>query len=200
MYRDLVLEYKDDPENKGDIFSITDELFLNKYFKNASPEKIFYPPFVPGEIYTFNYQTDAKISEDRPFIDRMPLVLCTNVFDTKESGTIVKGIDLITVPHRIRIDIIGKIYDTFTGQIKDNEESYDKGGVKSPVNLKDSNLAILLKNTGYRNALFGFKYKFIREPKVISVSDWVKIPYLRVNSIEGLPIQGIYKEYQSKLI
>ena len=105
MYRDLVLEYKDDPENKGDLFSITDELFLSKYFKNNSPDKIFYPPFVPGEIYTFNYQTDAKISEDRPFIDRMPLVLCTNVFDTKESGTIIKGIDLITVPHRIRIDI-----------------------------------------------------------------------------------------------
>ena len=30
MYRDLVLEYKDDPENKGDLFSITDELFLSK--------------------------------------------------------------------------------------------------------------------------------------------------------------------------
>lgn len=200
MYRDLVLEYKDLPENKGDIFSLTDEFFISKYLKNDSPDPKFTPPFIPGEIYTFEYNTDSELSSKRPFIDRVPLVICTDVFDTKESGTILKGIDLITVPNRIRIDIIGKIYDNFSELIKSNDLSYEFGRAKVPVNLKDPILRNLLKNTGYGNALFGFKYKFIRNPKVISVNDWQKIPYLRAHFIEGLNIQGIYNEYQSKLI
>ena len=60
MYRDLVLEYKDDPENKGDLFSITDELFLSKYFKKMVGKKWtkkFKEALEPGEawvIYRFN--------------------------------------------------------------------------------------------------------------------------------------------------
>jgi hypothetical protein len=200
MYRDLVLDYKENQRKSGDIFSETDEFFISKYFKNESPERIFTPPFIPGEIYTFNYQTDSEISQKRPFIDRLPLIICTDTFNTKEAGTIIKGIDLITVPLKFRVDIIGKIYDNFTEQIKANDLFYSKGSPKSPINLKDPVLKILLNNTGYTNSLFGFKYKFIRSPKIVSTDDWFKIPYLRVNSIEGLPIQSIYNEYQSKLI
>jgi hypothetical protein len=200
MYNDLVLQYKESLNKSDDIFSATDDFFLKKYFKNESGERKFTPPFVPGEIYTFLYQTDSEVNEKRPFIDRMPLIICTDTFNTKESGTIIKGIDLITVPPRIRIDIIGKIYDNFSEQIKSNDSSYTKGGAKSPINLKDSVLKVLLNNTGYVNSIFGFKYKFIRSPKAIFSDDWAKIPYLRVNFIEGLPIQSIYKEYQSKLI
>ena len=75
MYNDLVLEYKNDPKNTGNIYNITNDFFIGKYFKNGNPNKKFKPPFVPGEIYSFNYQTDSKITEKRPFIDRMPLVI-----------------------------------------------------------------------------------------------------------------------------
>ena len=200
MYTDLVLEYKNDPKNTGNIYDITNSAFLSKYFKNSNPDRKFKPPFISGEIYSFNYQTDSKITDKRPFIDRMPLVMCTDIFETKESGLIIKGIDLITVPLRNRIDIIGRIYDNFNEQVKGNDASYTKGGSKSPINLKDKVLANLLKNTGYNQALFGFKAKFIKEVKIIDVSDWSKIPYLTVNSIEGLNVQEIYKQYQSKLI
>lgn len=200
MYTDLVLEYKNDPKNTGNIYDITNSAFLSKYFKNSNPDRKFKPPFISGEIYSFNYQTDSKITDKRPFIDRMPLVMCTDIFETKESGLIIKGIDLITVPLRNRIDIIGRIYDSFNEQVKANDVSYTKGGSKSPINLKDKVLANLLKNTGYNQALFGFKAKFIKEVKIIDVSDWSKIPYLTVNSIEGLNVQEIYKQYQSKLI
>ena len=200
MYTDLVLEYKNDPKNAGNIYDITNDTFLSKYFKNSNPDRKFKPPFISGEIYSFNYQTDSKITDKRPFIDRMPLVMCTDIFETKESGLIIKGIDLITVPLRNRIDIIGRIYDNFNEQVKANDVSYTKGGAKSPINLKDKVLINLLRNTGYNQALFGFKAKFIKEVKIIDVSDWSKIPYLTVNSIEGLNVQEIYKGYQSKLI
>lgn len=200
MYKDLVLKYKEDETSSGNTFASTNDLFLNKYFKNDSPDISFIPPFVPGEIYSFRYLTDSEISKKRPFVDRMPLVICTDVFNTLESGTIIKGIDLITVPNIIRVDIIERIYDNFYEQLLVNKNSYENGSTKVPVNLKDPVLKNILKGTGYLNSYFGFKYKFIKNVKVISMEDWPKIPYLSFNMIEGLSIQGIYNEYRSKLI
>lgn len=200
MYKDLVLKYKEDETSSRNIFTSTNDLFLSKYFKNDSPDISFVPPFIPGEIYSFRYLTDSEISKKRPFVDRMPLVICTDVFNTLESGTVIKGIDLITVPNIIRVDIIERIYDNFYEQLLANKNSYEKGSAKVPVNLKDPVLKNILKGTGYLNSYFGFKYKFIKNVKVISMEDWPKIPYLSFNMIEGLSIQGIYKEYRSKLI
>lgn len=200
MYKDLVLKYKEDETSSRNIFTSTNDLFLSKYFKNDSPDISFIPPFIPGEIYSFRYLTDSEISKKRPFVDRMPLVICTDVFNTLESGTVIKGIDLITVPNIIRVDIIERIYDNFYEQLLANKNSYEKGSAKVPVNLKDPVLKNILKGTGYLNSYFGFKYKFIKNVKVISMEDWPKIPYLSFNMIEGLSIQGIYKEYRSKLI
>lgn len=200
MYKDLVLKYKEGETSSGNIFTSTNDLFLSKYFKNDSPDISFIPSFIPGEIYSFRYLTDSEISKKRPFIDRMPLVICTDVFNTLESGTVIKGIDLITVPNIIRVDIIERIYDNFYEQLLANKNSYEKGSAKVPVNLKDPVLKNILKGTGYLNSYFGFKYKFIKNVKVISMEDWPKIPYLSFNMIEGLSIQGIYNEYRSKLI
>lgn len=200
MYKDLVLKYKEDETSSRNIFTSTNDLFLSKYFKNDSPDISFIPPFIPGEIYSFRYLTDSEISKKRPFVDRMPLVICTDVFNTLESGTVIKGIDLITVPNIIRVDIIERIYDNFYEQLLANKNSYEKGSTKVPVNLKDPVLKNILKGTGYLNSHFGFKYKFIKNVKVISMEDWPKIPYLSFNMIEGLSIQGIYNEYRSKLI
>ena len=200
MYKDLVLKYKEDETSSRNIFTSTNDLFLSKYFKNDSPDISFIPPFIPGEIYSFRYLTDSEISKKRPFVDRMPLVICTDVFNTLESGTVIKGIDLITVPNIIRVDIIERIYNNFYEQLLANKNSYEKGSTKVPVNLKDPVLKNILKGTGYLNSHFGFKYKFIKNVKVISMEDWPKIPYLSFNVIEGLSIQGIYNEYRSKLI
>ncbi len=37
-------------------------------------------------------------------------------------------------------------------------------------------------------------------PLEMLIEDWYKLPYLRRGDVEGLDLQGIYKEYQSKLI
>jgi hypothetical protein len=122
MYRDLVLKYKNSKDVKGNIFQNTDSIFSSKYFSGGKPSKKFSPPFVPGEIYSFQYNTDTKISKDRKFIDRNPIVLCTDAFQTS-SGTVLKGIDLITVPNLVRVDIIGRIYDSNIDSIRGNDES-----------------------------------------------------------------------------
>ena len=200
MYSDLVLTYKNSIEAGKDIFTETNLYFNNTYFYSNKELLKFSPPFIPGTIYSFDYLTDTKIDENRKFIDRRPLILCTSIYENPSAGTIVEGIDLITVPHRLRVDVIGRIYDQFYSQIESNYKSFETGGGISPVNLKKPVLESLLKNTGYSFSLFGFKYRFMRNPRIISSKDWSKIPYLSTCNIEGLGLQMIYKEYQSKLI
>jgi hypothetical protein len=199
MFTDEVLSYKNSVLSGEELIRKTNTYFSDKYLNNPNPEKKFTPPFIPGEIYYFRYQTDSKISKDRPFINRIPIVLCTDVVETIKTGTLLKGIDLVVVPPRLRIDIIGKIYDSFKSQIESNDLTYGKGGKKIPIRLTSQIIDPLLEDTGYKNALFGFKYKFIRSPGVIAPLDWPKLPYLSANLIEGMPIQGIYNEYQTKL-
>lgn len=200
MYSDLVLSYKGSIEPGKNIFVETDSYFISTYFSGGKEKIMFRPPFIPGTIYSLDYLTDTKLSETRKFIDRRPLILCTGVHQNSNSGSIVEGIDLITVPPRIRVDIIGRVYDQFYQQIESNYKSLEMGGAILPLNLKKPILDALLRNTGYNESLFGFKYKFMRNPRIVSTKDWDKIPYISVGSIEGLSLQTIYKEYQSKLI
>lgn len=189
-FNDLVLEYKDKSDPSKSIFKETDEYFLREYFKNQ--KSFLNQPISPisGEIYYFNYTTDSKLGKDRNFINRFPVILCTDFFRKNDTG-IIKGIDLITVPQKYRVEILSRIYDNFTQDIERKE--------KSPINLKDDVLEKLLANTGYKYSVFGFKSNFIKNMGVIKSKDWSKLPYLTVNLLEGLRIQGIYSEYESKL-
>jgi len=199
-YSELVLEYKKEFSGISDLVKNTDDIFLKKYFKDGKSEKKFYPPFIPGEIYSFPYPTDSKITEKRKFINRNPLVLCTDSYQTKENGVILSGIDLIVTPPEYRLKILSKIYDNFISLIEKNQDHYTKGGVITPLPLTNTNLKKILSNTGYESSVFGFKTSFIRDIKILDLDDWYKIPYLRKSQVDGLDIAGIYNEYQSKLI
>lgn len=197
-YSDLVLKYKESKDISGSIFSNTDRIFISKYFLNGRSDKNFESPFVPGEIYSFVYNTDSKVDEKRKFINRNPVVLCTGIFSNK-AGTIMKGIDLVTVPNLERVTILGRIYDSNLDSIKNNDKSYSGKSQRSPIDLSDNALKSILVGTGYQDSLFGFKTKFIKDPKVIDLDDWPKIPYLKKDFLEGLTAESIYKQYQSKL-
>jgi hypothetical protein len=197
-FKDLVLEYRDKIGEDKNNFKETDEYFLKEYFKND--KKFLSQPIsiIPGKIYYFNYSTDSKITKERKFIDRFPVILCTDFF---ESGgfKIIKGIDLVTTPMKYRIEIMSRISDSFEQTIKDNDISESKGGIPSPLNLKDPELNKILEGTGYKSSLFGFKTSFIKNAGSIIYKDWSRLPYLSVNLIEGLRLSGIYSEYESKL-
>jgi len=199
-YSELVLEYKKEFPSIADLVKNTDDIFSKKYFLGGKSEKKFSPPFIPGEIYSFPYSTDSEITEKRKFIDRNPIVLCTDSYQTKENGVILSGIDLIVTPPEYRLKILGKIYDSFGSLIEKNQNHYTKGGAITPLPLTNQNLKKILLGTGYESAVFGFKTSFIREISILDLGDWYKLPYLRKSQVEGLDIAGIYKEYQSKLI
>jgi hypothetical protein len=198
MYSNLVLKYKDSKDLSGNVFDNTNKIFNSKYFSGGKTDKKFNEPFVAGEIYSFVYNTDSKVTEKRKFINKNPVVLCTGIFSNK-TGTIMKGIDLVTVPNLIRVTILGRVYDNNLDSIKNNNDSYSGKSSRIDIDLSDNTLKSLLVGTGYQNALFGFKTKFINDPKVIDLDDWQKIPYLKQDFLEGLTAESIYKQYQLKL-
>jgi len=199
-YTDLVLNYKENYKTIGDLVSSTDEIFSAKYFPGGKPNKKFKPPFVSGEIYSFSYLTDTKISKSRDFINRNPIIIFIDSYKNDKYGEIVKGVDLLTIPPDIRIDIMSPLYDRFSREIESNEESYETGRIKIPLPLNSPNMESLWVNTGYKSSVFGFKLNYMRNISVLDLEDWYKIPYLKKNMIEGLDIQGIYNKYRSKLI
>ena len=198
-YAESVLAYKAKYKEIKDLVENTDKVFLEKYFTEGKSNKTFTPPFIPGQIYSFSYLTDSKVTEKRPFVNRNPIIICTGTFK-KKNETILKGIDLITVPPSDKIKILSVIFDGYTNIIEKNEDSYLKGGNITPIDLSDFMLERSLYNTGYKKSIFGFKTRFIRDPKILDLEDWFKIPYLKHSIIEGMNLQGIYNEYESKTI
>jgi hypothetical protein len=194
-YSQRVLEYKNSAKNIDELVNKTNSLFEEKYFNPSKSAKSFSLPFIPGEIYSFYYKTPTKISKDRSFINRNPIVLCTESVKNTEGDLILKGIDLVVVPMDLRVKIIGRIYDNFYSLIQSNSE-----GKINPLPLTNSNLKKLLSDTGYENASFGFKTSFFDNITSVSLDDWPYIPYLTKAYIEGMNLKGIYTEYKSKLI
>lgn len=199
MFSDLVLQYKDSSQASSNIFEQTNSFFRTKYQPGKSAEYNISSGFIPGEIYLFSYATDSKVSKDRPFIDKMPLVLCISVYNNKKIGKILHGIDLVVVPPIDRIEILGKIWDSFPGDMKKNQEAFEKKEERSPLNFNPDFFSSAFGNTGFKKAIFGFKFNSIRIPRVIDCRDWPKIPYYTLSAIEGTPIGAIYKEYKSKI-
>ena len=199
-YSEEVLNYKKEYKSISELVENTDNLFASKYFPGGSANKKFSPPFVPGEIYSFSYNTDSKISEKRTFINRNPIVLCIDSYKNEKYGMILKGMDLLTIPPDIRLEILSRIYDSFTQSIEKNDKAYSTGAKPSPIPMSEKNMESLLSGTGYKNSVFGVKVNFIRNPFVLDLDDWFKLPYLKKSMIEGSDLQGIYNEYRSKLI
>jgi hypothetical protein len=189
-YSEKVLEYKDSFENLSQAVKSVDLLFDSKYYPNSKGNSTFKPPFLPGQIYSFSYKTTSKLSDERKFINRNPVVLCTDSFDNKD-GLILKGIDLITVPPNFRLEILKRIYDQFINELTSG---------RTPLPLNDKNLSSFLSGTGYQQSVFGFKTSFFGDVYTVSIEDWPKLPYLSKSFIEGMNLQGIYTEYKSKLI
>lgn len=184
-----VLEYKNSYRNLQEVINETNRFFDENYFPGAKNKTKFNPPFIPGQIYSFAYKTPSVVSESRKFINRNPIVLCTDSFQNKDMGLIMKGIDLITVPPDIRVIILERIFNQFPFLLET--------GTK-PLPLTDDNLKKLLSDTGFNKSLFGFKTNYFGEIFTVNIHDWCKIAYLGKSFVEGLNLQGIYTEYKSK--
>ena len=194
-FGELIKEYSTEYKTQQDRIKESNDFFSKNYLENSKYSS-FALPFVPGIIYSFKYKTPSKITEKRKFINRNPIFLFINYSKNESGENILYGIDISTIPYEIREILLGRIWDGFSDQIVKNT---DPKKTKSPLPLSSANLDSILNKTGYKNSIFGFKYEYFSGIKEIKSEDWVRIPYLELNTFEGLSSFGIYKEYKSKL-
>jgi len=194
-FGELIKEYSTEYKTQQDRIKESNDFFSKNYLENSKYSS-FALPFVPGIIYSFGYKTPSKITEKRKFINRNPIFLFINYSKNESGENILYGIDISTIPYEIREILLGRIWDGFSDQIVKNT---DPKKTKTPLPLSPLNLDTILNKTGYKNSIFGFKYEYFSNIKEIKSGDWVRIPFLELNTFEGLSSFEIYKEYKSKL-
>jgi hypothetical protein len=194
-FEELLNEYSSEYKSQQERIRISNDFFSKNYIENSKYSS-FTMPFVPGMIYSFQYRTPSKITEKRKFINRNPIFLFLNYSKTLSNENILHGIDLSTIPYDIRQIILMRIWDSFKDTIVKNSQS-DRN--RSALPLLVSNTDSILNKTGYKKSIFGFKYGYFYNTKEIKSEDWVRIPFLELNTFEGLSSFEIYKEYKSKL-
>lgn len=186
-------------ESSQSVSSLSTE--INKYITGkysprgkGGPED--FKSFLSGKIYFAEYSTPTKLSDSVKYINRYPMFL----FISEEkigSETICKVIDLNVIPPDFRGEILMKIFDFYFQKISENLKTPNAN--QQSLNLDGKSLQILLDGTGYKTSVTGFKRQYLSNVKVVDYTDWVRIPYISISSIQGLPIEQIYTSYRSKL-
>jgi hypothetical protein len=190
-FEEIVKDYRSEFKSDQECINFSNDFFNKNYLSETTKYSNFSFPFVPGKVYSFFYSTDSQISKNRKFINRNPIFLFINYAKSGEGENILHGIDLSVIPDNIRSLILEGIWDTFTKEI--NSEK------KIPLPLNSNNLESILKGTGYKNSIFGFKFRYFKNLREVKSKDWEKIPFLELNTFEGLNSFEIYKEYKLKL-
>jgi hypothetical protein len=189
--------------NKGSIDNAARQSFdndRNKYIKgiDAIEEKLSSKTIFPGKIYTFLYSTEQKPSSDRPFIDRRPIFLSMGPI-LKEGKKLETGLDLNLIPPLIRIQILGKVWDTFNSSIEQNMK--DLASSKTPskqLTFIPKVAEQILRGSGYTNAVITLDRSKMRNVKIVDYNDWPSLCVLYTRGIEGISIVEIYNSYIKK--
>lgn len=196
IFLDQIQDLKKTSQSISSLSSEVNDFTLKKYGPSAKGGIEDFKTFLSGKIYFAEYSTPTKLSDRIKYINRYPLFL----FISEEkigNESILKVIDFNVIPPDLRGNILTKIFDFYFQLIKENEKTPNLN--QQSLNLNGSALQILLKDTGYKTAVTGFKKQYLSKIKVVDYTDWVRIPYMSLANIQGQPIEQIYTSYRSKL-
>ena len=184
-------EYKNSLVGKG---SLAEESFLfwTKNFLNQ-PQQLNPNDLLSGKIYSFEYLD--ILEKPKKFINKRPVVFFTG-FGTGEKKDIFSGIDLILIPPMIKIPLFNRIMSVYESSIRRNIEMQERGEIRDQIPLK-TDFEILnnvFSGIPFKNSYRSWDIKKVRDLREIPYQDWTKIVYLFTRSIQGTPIEEIYKK------
>jgi hypothetical protein len=195
-FAEQIKDYQKEAQSLGSLVQKTNEFFNERYFSLSGSGEDLNGNYIPGKIYTGEYLTKSELSDRIKFIDRRPLFLF--ISEEKINGeSILKGLDLNIVPNEYRAKIIGSYFDNSIDKISSNLNN--SSSAQEPILIKSVYLATIFGNDGYKFAMNGFKKFYMKSVKVVSYSDWAKIPFLTDTRIQGLSVSAIYNQYKTKL-
>ena len=170
--------------------SLAEESYLF-WFKNYVNQNSDFNPsnFMTGKIYSFEY--NDQIEKGKKFINKRPVVFFTGFF-TKDDKKFFNGIDLILVPPTIRLALLTRIQSVYSNQIEDNIKRSKDEQIQLKTNYEI--IDTILRGVPFKNAYRFWDLKKVRDVMEITYEEWTRIVYLHTRSIEGTPIEEIYKK------
>jgi hypothetical protein len=190
------------------------KLFINKYqLRKGDPdgfklnERAMFKPssknfFIPGKIYTFQYDPLYKNRLD--FYDTRPIILCHDVFRAENGNDIVVGVNLNFLPEKIKVGTLEVFYDNFKGDIEKGEQAASKKSlfISSRLITQLRNWLSTVKIFSSSNINYSFAYRQyimsrIKLPSLVEYDDWNMIPFIQAQDIMGKSLSEIYAEYDA---
>lgn len=189
---DFKREIRDAIEKAGSPARLSEESFIN-YTNNYSVLKSSdsIRSLIQGKIYTFYYNSEVKA--ERGFINRRPVIF----LDSREvtpSKSIIKGLDLILITPRDRINFFIRLHSIY-GKIMDQNDGKEAAS-QMPLRFDPQLLETLMGGIKYNHAYTGYKMDKIKGLKEIPRDEWKHLVYLNTKSIEGAAIDDIYNKYK----
>jgi hypothetical protein len=192
-FKEIFDDYTNEVRSRGG-GTLTEESFLHwtDNYVNQSRE-VFNPyDFITGKIYSFEYKTELRPKEK--YTNSRPLVFLTGF--PESINKIFSGIDLVLIDPSTRMYFLDRIVSVYHTQIEENKKRSEDGIFTDQIPLKTDfeTFDNIMKGIPFKNAYRAWDIRKIRDVYEIPFDDWAKIVYLHTRSIEGTPIEEIYKQ------
>jgi hypothetical protein len=210
--------YQDNKRSNPKMGSEAYSFFFNKYFKDPYQDKGFLDSterlkaknlkqFIPGKIYTFQYDPLHKDILD--YYDKRPIILVCGQWVAKSTGnTIVTGINLNFLPEIAKVNTLEYYYqsvkDDLDSAYKITTETDQVSFIKRAlIVLQDLvqtfNIFNKAGQIGYQFAMRNYIVSDrIKQPVLVEYDDWEWIPFLQTKDIVGKSLGEIQKEYMEQ--
>ena len=188
---DIRKEIREAIEISGSPARLAEDSFLhytNEYSVLKESESI--RNLIQGRIYAFYYDSLPKLEGD--FVNKRPVVFLEGR-EITPSKSIIKGIDLILMTPRDRINFFIKLIYSYGRIISQNEKM--EVASRMPLKFDMPLLETLMGGIKYKHAYRGYRMDKIKGIKEVPMEEWKYLIYLNTRSIEGATINDIYDKY-----
>lgn len=189
--------------------------FLQKYFKDPFKDNGFLDTterlagknlrtFIPGKIYTFQYDPIHKKTLD--YYDKRPIILVCGQWKAESTGhMIVTGINLNFLPEVARVNTLEYYYKAVKTDI---DAAYKKTSETNQVSFIKRALIVLQDivqtiNIFNRAGQIGYQFamrnyvidQHMHLPVIIEYDDWEWLPFIQTKDIVGKSLAEIQRDY-----
>jgi hypothetical protein len=159
--------------------------------------------FIPGKIYTFDY--DPIYKDILSYYDRKPLIFVNNTFKAESTGNdIVTGVNLNFLPELARAQALDVFWQNFKADVQKSEDMAADNKINLSINkiigfFKDWISVLKVYNgsggLGYQYAYRNYAISQIRGIRYIEYNHWEMVPFLTPQFFNGSSVEEIHKMY-----
>ena len=163
---------------------------------------ISFGKFIPGKIYTFDY--DPIYKDTLSYYDKRPLIFVHDVYKASTGNNIVAGVNLNFLPEEARIHALDLFWQNFKEDIQKSEDMAENNKIYLAINKIVSFFKEWVKvlkvyngggSLGYQYAYRNYAISHIKNLRYIEYNHWEMIPFLNPNFFNGASVQEVYKSY-----